>query len=597
VKVQRYPRGRYLCVLAAVYLVLASAYSVIVPAYESPDEVGHFAYVTHLLGTGSLPVQAVGNLGEAHQPPLYYAIAALAAAPADLKNQTGAFRANPEFVWAGRGGLDENVSLHGSAETFPFRGHALALHLARLSSVLMGTVTVVFTVLIGWRVFPAVPVIGLLAGVLTAFNPQFLFISGVVNNDNLLVMVSTISWWQILRVVEQPARLRQWAVAGLLTGLAFLSKVNGSVATGLVALIALVICAFRRRSWRLFFTGAGTVAAAVLGVAGWWWLRNQLLYGDPFGMATYREIFAVNLRYGPLRLHDLRQFFCAQFESFWGVFGWMNVRAPDWYYWAFGAFCSLGTIGLAVCALRRRAGEPVSILEARLPVILLGVAFLAQEIIIVAVITQCNESCYQGRYLFPAIAPLAILLSWGISGWFPQRYPVTLWVVAALLLTAAIVVPLGVIAPAYDSVPLPKWRLWLVRDRADVDFGDMMGLRGYAVREQGDGSEAVLTLYWQRLDVPDFNYSVFVHSIDAADQLIGQQDLVPGDSQKYPPIAWMPGDIVAGSHVVSIPGDLPPGTYRFRVGVYNWATGEQLPITSPDGFADDYVILERVLKR
>ena len=63
--------ARSLCVLAAVYFVLASAYSFVIPPFESPDEVGHFGYVTHLLNIGSLPVQEVGRLGEAHQPPLY----------------------------------------------------------------------------------------------------------------------------------------------------------------------------------------------------------------------------------------------------------------------------------------------------------------------------------------------------------------------------------------------------------------------------------------------------------------------------------------------------------------------------------------------
>jgi hypothetical protein len=261
-------------------------------------------------------------------------------------------------------------------------------------------------------------------------------------------------------------------------------------------------------------------------------------------------------------------------------------------------FCVLSVLGLAMVALRQRSGEPVSLPGSWTSAALLGVAFLAQEIYMVAVITQCNESCYQGRYLFPAIAPLMILLSWGISGWLPQRRnAVSAGLVATLLLAAAIIVPLGVIRPAYDIVPLPKWQLWLAEDGAEVDFGNMMGLRGYDVSEQADSNEVILTLYWQRLDPPDFNYSVFVHLIDGADQLVGQQDLVPGDGEKYPPIAWMAGDIVAAPHAISLPDGLPSGTYRFRVGVYNWASGEQLPITSPAASATNFVILERVIQR
>lgn len=128
--------------LSLTFLVLAVIYSFFTPPFESPDEVGHFYYVAHVLNTHSLPVQLVSALGEAHQPPLYYVIAALFAMPADLTDSTGQFRPNPEFIWAGRGRSEVNAGLHGSAETFPFRGHSLALHLARFSSVLMSTVVI-----------------------------------------------------------------------------------------------------------------------------------------------------------------------------------------------------------------------------------------------------------------------------------------------------------------------------------------------------------------------------------------------------------------------------------------------------------------------
>ena len=77
------------------------SYSLTVPAFEAPDEVGHFSYAVHLRTTRSLPVLRVGQLSAAHQPPLYYAVAALAALPADLADHTGAFTLNPRFMWAG----------------------------------------------------------------------------------------------------------------------------------------------------------------------------------------------------------------------------------------------------------------------------------------------------------------------------------------------------------------------------------------------------------------------------------------------------------------------------------------------------------------
>ncbi len=59
----------FLILLVVTFLLFAGLYSVVIPAFESPDEPGHFYYVVHLVKTRSLPIQRIGELGEAHQPP------------------------------------------------------------------------------------------------------------------------------------------------------------------------------------------------------------------------------------------------------------------------------------------------------------------------------------------------------------------------------------------------------------------------------------------------------------------------------------------------------------------------------------------------
>jgi 4-amino-4-deoxy-L-arabinose transferase-like glycosyltransferase len=193
--------------MPGLFVVLALSYSLIVPAWEAPDENLHFDYVRHLLLEAELPVQQAGEIAETHQPPLYYVIAALFALPADVAGERGALRSNPAFI-GGQAGPDINRGLHGSAETFPYREQALALHLMRLASVAMGAVTVFLVLRMGWELFPARPQIGILVAGLVAFNPQFLFISSSINNDNLLVLAATGTWWQLLRAVRQKQRWR-----------------------------------------------------------------------------------------------------------------------------------------------------------------------------------------------------------------------------------------------------------------------------------------------------------------------------------------------------------------------------------------------------
>lgn len=581
--------------LLVAFVVLACMYSVITPPWEAPDEVGHFQYVAHLLRTHSLPMQRLGELGEAHQPPLYYAMAAVGAIPADLNDPTGTFRLNPHFMWAGEDGNEVNASFHDSAETFPFRGQALALHLVRGVSVLMGLMTVGLTIAIGWEIFPNRRSIGLLAGALVAFNPQFLFISGSVNNDNLVTMAATGAWWQILRTLKRSEQWRQWVYAGMWIAVGILAKLAGLV-IGVVAGLVLLACAAQRRSLKLLVHGALAMTLVAVLITGWWFAHNQVRYGDPFGWTVYQQVFEVNLRHSPLQWADLREFFSVQFRSFWGVFGWMNVSAPSWFYGAARVLCLVSLSGLGLSAIQGRFSKLSGFQNAALA--LLGLIVLAQEMYMIAVITRCDASCYQGRYLFPIIGPLMVIAGLGLVSLMPRR--LTPLLTAGLMLAlvgTAIFMPLKVIKPAYQIVPLPKWNLWFVANKTEFTFGDMFELKGYKVQTDTDSSQVILTLYWQAMQRPDFDYSVFTHIIDESNQLIAQKDHAPGDNVDYLPTAWWPGDIIADEHIIETPPQLASGTYRFRVGVYDWATGEQLPVLWKDEPIGSFVILDQELHR
>jgi hypothetical protein len=572
------------------YIILAASYSAVNPIWEAPDEVGHFSFIQHLISERSLPVLQTGVTDEAHQPPLYYVIAAGASALAGSGDLTGAFELNPQFMWAGQGGADINIARHSTAETFPYRGQALAIHLARLVSVLMGAVTVILVIAIGWRIFPDFPVIGLLAGALTAFNPQFLFISGSVNNDNLLVLVATGAWWQALAAIKRPEQWRQWVFVGLWVAVAILAKTNGLV-VGAVAFGALVGCAVQRRSFKLFMKGGLALALIVVPLVAWWFIRNQSLYGDPLGWTRYVEVFAANMRYEALRLADLDEFVPTQFRSYWGVFGWMNLSAPSWWHWATGALCAAALLGLGAFLGRGRFGRLSAFQKAALA--LLALALLAQEIYMLGVITRCNQSCYQGRYLFPTIAPITLFLALGLVTLMPERWVSALATALSLaLLAVAVFIPLKTIAPAYRTVPVPRWNLLTVPARTGYLFGDMIALRGYRIDTNPDRTGVTLTLYWQALRRPDFDYSAFVHLLDPTDQIVGQKDQAPGEDRGYPPSVWRPEDIVADPHTISLAQGYSPGSYRFRVGLYNWSAGAPVPVSSDGKPLGDFVILE-----
>ena len=191
-----------------------------------------------------------------------------------------------------------------------------------------------------------------------------------------------------------------------------------------------------------------------------------------------------------------------------------------------------------------------------------------------------------------------IFLSLGIAGWLPRRraaLPVT--VLILFLVGVALYMPLRVIAPAYRTVTLAKSALWLVPNKAELTFGSAFKLRGYEIQPAKDGSTLILTLYWQAVGEPDFDYSAFVHLLDEPGQIVAQKDHAPGESLGAPPTSWNAEDIIADEHVLQIPPQLRPGTYRFRVGMYNWQTGEQLPVSAQDRSIGSFAILDRPYTR
>jgi hypothetical protein len=89
------------------------------------------------------------------------------------------------------------------------------------------------------------------------------------------------------------------------------------------------------------------------------------------------------------------------------------------------------------------------------------------------------------------------------------------------------------------------------------------------------GDEVRLVLYWRASAALEEDYTVFVHSLDAEGQLIGQAD-GPPLAGRYPTSAWRPGEIVQDSRAV------PPGA-RYLVGLYDAATGGRLPARTAGG--------------
>ena len=105
------------------------------------------------------------------------------------------------------------------------------------------------------------------------------------------------------------------------------------------------------------------------------------------------------------------------------------------------------------------------------------------------------------------------------------------------------------------------------------------------------GDSLPVTLYWQANQPFDRSWTVFVHLIDEAGQIISQQDQLPGSGQ-FPTTSWLPGEYLTDPYRLTIPPDIPPDNYYLRIGLYDANDFSRLPVVQEGQIINDPGILE-----
>jgi 4-amino-4-deoxy-L-arabinose transferase-like glycosyltransferase len=456
-----------LLIILLVYFALGALFAFATPAWQNPDEPAHYNYIAHIARGEGLPVLQMGDYDqrymeeltaqrfpaelsiepvryEFHQPPLYY----LTAAP---------------IFWLSDGNLTA----------------------LRLYSVLLGGGVIFLIFLAIGTIFPDRPLIVLGATAFAALLPMHVAIMASVNNDPLaaliiagamLVLVRWIRGWRqaadgrqqtadggrqpttqhATRNTEHAIRSSQFAIRithfapllflGLLMGLGFLTKATAYI---LLPVIGVTVGLFSLRvwGWRRAFVNVLLLLpwALLLGVP--LWVRNISIYGNldflglqwhdlvVIGQPTTAEWIAVHgwPAYWERALHFT-------FSSFWGVFGWMGVFMDSRVYAILRIFSVLILLGVVsgIVRLVRSPAKPAAVQLWSM----FGLLLLLLGIIAAYVWYNLGFVQHQGRYLFPALLPISVMVA---LGWQQILRPVTslvgvlllfLWLVASASLGA-----------------------------------------------------------------------------------------------------------------------------------------------------------------
>ena len=594
-------KRRGIWILVTVYIALAGTYSVVTPVMEASDEVWHYPMVHYIAEHWSLPIQEPGVQTpwrqEGSQPPLYYALGALLTAGIDTSDLADVRRINPHAdSGIVRPDGNGNLIVHTAGERFPWQGTALAIHLVRLMSVAMGAGTVYLTYRLVQALWEERTWLALAAASITAFNPMFCFISGSVNNDNLAMLLGSAGIWLLVRLVRQhgstrPAARRAWwrdiVVLGIVLGLGLLTKPSTG---GLLLLTALAISyvALRRRSWWHWLSGGMVTAGLVLLIAGWWFVRNALLYGGDW-TGIERFILILGYRDPPATLRQLWGERVGFMMAYWGLFGAVNLPLPGWMYRVLDSAALLAGVGLLL-----RVARCVALPSGRRSLRDIWLALRPQSVGLALValwpvavfgpwLTWATRTwSSQGRLIFTAMSAWSTWLALGLSSLLPrQRSALLPGVLGVFLFGIASWAPSGVIVPAYEA-PVVAADVALVPEHELVaDVGGQLRLVGYDLVEDvaHPGEAFRFALYWEAQRPMDRDWSVFVHVLDLQTGLpVATRDRYPGQG------LLATSDMVAGQrwidqYVVELPKTAyAPSSAVLEIGLYDAQTGERPPI-------------------
>ena len=357
-----------LAIIVIGYAAIALGYSLIVPMWEAPDEPSHYLYALHMAQHLSLPTAQppqrghfwengyIVSLYEWYQPPLYYGL---------LVPQLGALKAiwpaaaTPAFPAVNMGFTRGDSRLFApSGVAAPMEIGLTGPTLARYFSVVLGVFTLLMIYSVARKFAPNDDILALTATGFTAFIPQFTFLTAYITNDNLANLVSTICLLAIIHLTQSSdSKFRvSVLILALVAAVGLLTKLSLLYAFPLgVAAIAL-----RQLKWSTegIWTSAKYILLFIMAALSLAFLSGLLMPGamdrviwaqTTLPPRAYYVSFDYVMGLWPLTL-----------ESFWGRFGWMNVRVAAWIAPALNVLAAVGLGSSAILVVRSHTLSAVS---------------------------------------------------------------------------------------------------------------------------------------------------------------------------------------------------------------------------------------------
>lgn len=599
---RHWPLGVVLLLFAA----LAISYNLVLPLGEVSDAGAHFALIRFMAEEKRPPVTVeersmIGIKGDAS--PLYHGLVALLTQHVEVSDLPEL----PNIHDDGRRAIpaDQRINqgiFHTEDESFPYKGIALAWHLAGLLSIPMGMVTIIAVYFTALAIYPTRTYFALAAAAFVAFLPRFIVSSAVINDDNLAFPLIAFSWYIMVRLLQGKITGQTFIILGTLIGLATITKYHSLLLLAEMSLIIGFVAwrdqwglqtAFRRWSWVMFFF--------VL-TAGWWLGFVLIAFNDikdsgliagllaPLGdpVVTEGSTYLFSTTFNTISIWKFDYWLSWTFRSFWmhynGLYTGMQMQGRELTYWmlyiGFGSLMVISLVGLLLRGMQLFTVKRKLSNLRRWRSDLLFMAlhfFMYLGLMMLRYMLFPAWSTSQGRHLYPALAPIAIFFVLGLdelkrlSPRFRGNDRALATVVGTTMFSiSVIIIPVFLLPVYYPLLPIVTQHPddAPIENRLTHKFVADIRFEGYdmPVNSIEAGQTLPITLYWRTRTRQKRDYLVELCLRDDTGTAVSCYQGHPADG-RYPMRAWEKGYLLRDTIHLPTPTCLASDRYQLTLAV------------------------------
>ena len=232
---------------------------------------------------------------------------------------------------------------------------------ARLVSTISMTLTIYFVIKIANKLFKDKGIYKYLFIVFIAFQPITAFLASYINNDSTAILAISMIIYLWILGLESNWKIKHCILLGGAVGFCALTYYNAYGYILCSVLICLSSAVLNKMGTKEIAKKALIVASVAFAVAGWWFVRNAIIYdGDILGTKTQNEYgnkyaleqYKPSLRKTPensnesiWHMLDEDAWANTTAKSFVGIFGYHSILMSNKIYYSYLSLWLIGGLG------------------------------------------------------------------------------------------------------------------------------------------------------------------------------------------------------------------------------------------------------------